>query len=691
MTERRGIAAACAALSAVAIGLVGAAGADAVRGTQFRPPVSTAKGGMVATESLAASRVARGVLARGGNAADAVVAGTFAIGVARPQSCGIGGGGFLVHRSAGGRIDSIDFREVAPAAVRPDTFAGPGPHKQFTGQRTVGVPGTVAGLAAALERHGTISLADAVAPAVALASGGVEVTASTAAELATHAPRLRRFPESARIFLGPDGAPLARGATLRQPDLARTLDGIARRGPDYFYRGPVARSIVQSMATAPQQLEGDVGLMTAEDLAAYKPTFRRPLVGTYRGHEIVTMGPPTSGGIAILQMLNLLEGTNIQQAGQSSADALHLLAETQKIAFADRNAYVGDPDQVQVPTETLISKAYADKRRDEIDPARAKTYKPGDVGAPARRTGRDLNPRASTTHLSVIDNRGNAASLTCTIEQTFGSAVVAPGTGVLLNNELTDFSDPGTANQPAPGKTPRSSMSPTIVVREGRPVLAIGGAGGARIIEGVMLGIVNLVDFGLDVAEALDAERIDAAGASLIIEEARIPSVVRDELIRRGHRLAPAGEYDARPRVNAAGFDLTLDRLLGASDPRTDAAALASGRRARGGRTAEQDARRPTVAFARPTRARDSKRRRAAILHWRARDRGTGVASAAVQVRRRVSGGGYAPWSTLAVDVTRTRLGVSSTKVGRAVQFRIRVTDRAGNVSRFDTLDYRFR
>lgn len=692
MTQARGFAATLAALMAVLMGLVAVSGAQARQGSKFRPPVSTANGGAVATESLPASRAARRILGRGGNAIDAAVAGTFAIGVSRPQSCGIGGGGFLVHRTAGGRVDTIDFREVAPAAVRADTFAGPGPHKQFTGHRTVGVPGTVAGMAEALERFGTITLAEALAPAIQLAEDGVEVTGSTAADMGTHAPRLNRFPESARIFLAEGGVPRPQGSTLRQPDLALTLRGIARNGPDYFYRGPVARSIVASMATAAQQLPGDVGLMTLEDLAAYRATVRTPLRGTYRGHEIITMPPPTSGGVAILEMLNLLEGFGLPGAGQSSADAFHVLAESQKLAFADRGAYIADPDQVPQPVEQLISKSYADARRPEIERGRAKTYRPGTFAAAARRGGADLNPRASTTHISVIDNRGNAVALTCTIEQSFGSAVTAPRTGVLLNNELTDFSDPGTANQPAPGKTPRSSMSPTIVVRDGRPVLAIGGAGGVRIIEGVLLAIVNHIDFGLDLASAIDAERIDAAGSALVIEEARVPVEVRNDLQARGQRLSPVGEYDARPRVNAAGFAPATGRLQATTDSRTDLGPLISQRRATGGTTRRADVRRPRVAFRSPRRAEDRRGRPAVILRFRTRDRGTGFAAATLQVRRRVGEGQYAPWSTVVADTRRKRLKVALPRGGaRRVRFRVRVTDRAGNVSAFKTLRYRFR
>ncbi|HEX8102684.1 MAG TPA: gamma-glutamyltransferase [Solirubrobacteraceae bacterium] len=693
MGTRRAAAAIAAALIMVAAALVAATGASAVRGGKYRPVVATKTGGVVATESLEASRVARHVLGRGGNAVDAAVSAVFAMGVTRPQSCGIGGGGFMVYRSAGGRIDALDFRETAPAAVRADTFAGPGPHKQFTGHRTIGVPGTVAGMAAALKRYGTISLADAVAPAYDLAATGFPIPGSFSGEAARQTERLRTFPETARNLLTSRGIAPAPGTKLVQTDLALTLRGIGLEGPDYFYRGPVAKAIVGSMATASQQLDGDVGLMTAADLAAYKAVWRTPVTGSYRGFGIVGMPPPTSGGVAIIEMLNLLEGYDLRAAGQSSADELHLLAEAQKLAFADRGAYLADPDQVPQPVETLTSKEYAASRRPEIDPAVAKTYKPGTVplAGAARREGRDFNPRGSTTHVSVIDARGNAVSVTCTIEQSFGSAVTAPGTGVLLNNELTDFSDPGTANEPAPGKRPRSSMSPTIVTRDARPVLAIGGAGGARIIEGVLHGIVNTVDFGQDPADALDTERIDAAGSALSIEEGRIPVAVRDDLIRRGHKLAPKGEYDVTPRVNAAGYDAVRGALVAASDPRADIGALASNRPPTGGASSDADEQSPTVRWRKPRRLEATRGRDAVRLRWRARDEGgAGIASATVQIRRRLAGGGSAPWTTVALDRRGRSLTLIATRRTRRVQFRIRVTDRAGNVSGYRTLSHRF-
>jgi len=287
--------------------------------------------------------------------------------------------------------------------------------------------------------------------------------------------------------------------------------------------------------------------------------------------------------VAIQEMLNILEGYDLAAAGQSSALADHLIAEAQKVAWADRAAYLADPAFERVPTAGLISKAYATSRRNQIDLGRARTFPAGTFPAAgpaaARAAGADAgdrNPNGSTTHVSIIDRRGNAVALTCTIEQEFGSAVMAPGTGFMLNNELTDFGDPGTANEPAPGKRPRSSMSPTIVVQGGDPVLVAGGAGGARIIMGVLSQVINTVDFGLDIAQSVDAERLDnQGGSSLNIEDARVDPAQLAALAARGHRLVREGEYGPRPRVQLAGTDPAGGRRLAVSDSRSDRAALA--------------------------------------------------------------------------------------------------------------------
>jgi gamma-glutamyltranspeptidase/glutathione hydrolase len=440
------------------------------------------------------------------------------------------------------------------------------------------VPGILLGAQKALRRYGTISLNEAIKPTEQLAREGIEVLPSLSTAMAQNADRLMLYPPAARIYLKNSTTPYAPGETLRNPSLADTLELIRRRGLDVFYGGVIAKRIVRDMKNA-GEVPGDRGIMRVGDLRGYEAKWRAPVTGGYRGYRIIGMPPPTSGGIATIQMLNLLRGFDVAGAGQSSADHLHLVAEAQKLAFADRAAYVADPDFEDVPTEELISEDYADERRDEIDPSTAKAYEPGDFGSPIADT--SDNPTGHTTHISVVDGEGNAAALTCTIEQEFGSAVVAPGTGFLLNNEMTDFGAPGTANEPEPFKRPRSSMSPTIVVKDGEPVLVVGGAGGVRIIMGVLNAIVGMVDFDLDLAHALDAERVEAAGGvtgppfPLELEDGRVDEEVEVELGLRGHTITPndESEYLIRPRVNAAGIDPETGLTVGVSDPRTDDAA----------------------------------------------------------------------------------------------------------------------
>jgi gamma-glutamyltranspeptidase/glutathione hydrolase len=555
--------------------------AHATEGSRFHPAV-TSELGVVATESPAASEVGRMVLERGGNAADAAVATVFAINVARPQSCGIGGGGFATYRRADGHVDSLDFRETAPAAFRSDTLVPDGLHKKFTGHLTVGVPGTLAGMDALLKRYGTWSLRKTLLPSIPMAAGGVDVLPSLHDSMVQNADRLRIFPASAALYLK-DGQPYPAGARLRNPDLARTFALIARKGPDAFYRGPIAKAIIKDMATA-ANIPGDDAKVVYDDFGRYEARWRDPLVGSYRGNAIVSVPPPSSGGTTLLEELNILSGYDMTSFGQSSADSLHLIAESQKLAWADRNAYVADPGFVEQPTAGLISPRYADQRRALIDVAKAQTYTAGDPkSVPARASAKqspgDLNLQGSTTHVSIVDRAGNAIALTCTIEQEFGSAVVAPGTGFLLNNELTDFGDPGTANEPAPGKRPRSSMAPTIVVRDGVPVFVVGAAGGARIIGGVADSIIAFTDYGNDVAHAVDAERIDdQTGKELVVEETRLAPGVLDDLVGRGHKVTRKGEYDIRPRVQAAGVDPGSGLRSATSDSRTDWAALAQRR-----------------------------------------------------------------------------------------------------------------
>jgi gamma-glutamyltranspeptidase/glutathione hydrolase len=561
----------CILLAAVVCGVLALVPttSTATEGSRFHPGV-TSPLGVIATESPAAAAVGRDVLEHGGNAIDAAASTVFALGVARPQSCGIGGGGFMVYRDHDGSVATLDFRETAPAAIKSDTFTGPGLYQTFTGHTTVGVPGVVAGMNAALERYGTISLRKAIAPAEHLAQDGVTVLPTLANSIAANKARIQLFPATAAQYLHADGTPYAAGETLRQPDMARSLQRIMDDGASVFYSGKIAHQIVADMQ-APK-LEGEQGLMTLKDLQAYRAKWRTPLIGSYRGREIDAMPPPTSGGTAILEMLNVLEGFDLAAAGMSSTACDYDIAEAQRIAWADRNAYLADPDFVDIPPQ-LIDKDYAAQRRAEIDPNQTHAYAPGSFPAAA---GAETNPNGSTTHMDVIDAQGNAVSLTCTIEQEFGSAVIAPHTGFLLNNELTDFSAPGTANQPAPFKRPRSSMSPTIVAQAGEPVLATGGAGGSRIIMGALATILDTIDFGQDLPHAVDAERLDDQGsARLEIEDARVDPSVLSALESKGYTLVRQGEYAIRPRVQLAGIDPLTGLRTAVSDSRSDQGSLA--------------------------------------------------------------------------------------------------------------------
>lgn len=538
---------------------------DDLRGTDFREAVRGSSG-VVATESPAASEVGISVLDNGGNAVDAAAAMIFAINVARPQSCGVGGGGFMVYRGADGEAASLDFREAAPEAMAPDTFEGDGLFNTFTGHTTIGVPGTVAGMDAALSRYGTMSLSEAVAPAESLARNGVEIQPVVADEMANNEGRLSLFPASAEQFLDENGEPYEAGETLVQTDLADTFALLAEEGADAFYEGDIAERIVADMEGAGEYPGGE-GIMTLDDLASYEAKWREPVVGEYRGAEIIAMPPPTSGGVALVEMLNILEGFDLSEPG--SADTIHRLAEAQKIAFADREEYLADPDFVDVPVEELTSEEYADERRGEISEDEAGEYEAGSFGESGE-SGEETNPDTNTTHLSVMDAAGNAVALTCTIEQSFGSAVVAPGTGFLLNNEMTDFSEAGTANEPEGGKRPRSSINPAILVEDGEPTLVVGGAGGVQIVMGSLLPIVNTVDFGMSLDEAIDAPRLDAlAPPDILLEDGRVSAAEQADLIARGHTISREGEYADLPRVQAVGVDAGTGERLATTDPRS--------------------------------------------------------------------------------------------------------------------------
>jgi gamma-glutamyltranspeptidase/glutathione hydrolase len=563
--------------SLVALSFVPGTVASATQGSRYHDGVS-GTAGVVATESPAAARAGRAVLARGGNAIDAAVTTVFALGAARPQSCGIGGGGFMVYRSPDGKVRALDFRETAGAAMKADSLSGPGLHKTFTGHLTVGVPGTLAGMASALDRFGTIPLKDALAPAEQLARGGFRVPTSLSGAMARRIKDIALWPATAKQYLK-DGAPYQPGDVLVQPDLAKSLRLIMAEGPRALYGGELARMIVRDMR-APRPETKDPGLLTVKDFAAYKPLWRTPLHTTYRGRDVYAAPPATSGGQTMIEMLNILEGFDLSSYGPSSAQAVTAISEAQKIAWADRGAYLADPAFVPQPIAQLTSKDYAAQRRAEINLGKSSSFAPGVFPAPApvaRAAGEDFNPHGSTTHVDVVDAKGGAVSVTCTIEQEFGSTVIAPGTGFLLNNELTDFSGPGTANEPAPGKRPRSSINPTIVVQDGAPVLVAGAAGGSTIIMGPTLAVIDTVDFGMTLPQAVDAERFDDQGTGkLSIEDARFTPAVLAQLTAEGYSLTRTGEYGPVPRMQLAGLAPGPNGIATAvSDSRSDRGSLA--------------------------------------------------------------------------------------------------------------------
>ena len=557
-------------------------------------PAAASRYGAVASASADASAAGIAVLAEGGNAVDAAVATVFAVGAAAQESCGVGGGGFLLYRAADGTAAALDFRETAPAGLpvafeaAPRRFAG-------AGHQVVGVPGTVAGMAAAAERYGSWPFSRLLGPAIALAERGVRLTAFQVEVLTAARDRLAAYEEARALYLDDGGrvpAPYPAGRERVQADLARTLRTLAAEGPAVFYRGSIAAAIVAEMerSRALEVPEGEKGVMTAADLASYRPVWREPLRGSYRGREVLAVPPPTSGGILVLEVLNLLEDFDLPaRTGtafrHSSANHLHLLAEAEKIAMADRNAWVADPDFVDVPTDRLISEEYAAVRRNEIDLGVAKEYPPGTFPGFGASTSAVGEGGANTHHISVVDAAGNAVAVTCSVEQRYGSAVVVPGTGILLNNQLTDFDDPGTVNEVAAGKRPRSSMSPVVVVEGGRPALVLGASGGVRIPMGVAAVISNVVDHGMDPPLAVDVARVDAQRCCTVeLEHTRVPATERRELERRGHHIDGRGQYHPLfvPLVHVAGIDRS-GRTFAVSDPRYDRGAAALDVRPQGG------------------------------------------------------------------------------------------------------------
>ena len=476
---------------------------------RFLPVI--ARNGMVVGPEQLAAEVGAQILRQGGNAIDAAVATGFALAVTYPRAGNLAGGGFmLIHLADDDRETLIDYRETAPAAASRDMFldneGNLDKQREYFSLQSAGVPGTVAGMLYALEKYGTLTREQALAPAIALARDGIPVSYSLFFEISASAQNLRKNPAAERQFFQPDGSAYAVGDIWRQPDLAWTLSEISEEGINGFYGGEVAQLITTEM-------ESGGGLITAQDLADYRVVERQPVRGTYKDFEIVSTPPPSSGGVHIVQMLNILEGYDLQAMGHNSAAYIHHLTESMKLAYADRSLYLADPDFVDVPVTQLVDKAYAEQQRQRID---SNVATPSVDIAPGQLLGSEST---ETTHYSVADRFGNVVSNTYTLNFSFGSNIVVPGTGMLLNNEMADFaSSPGSANafglvqgeanKIEPGKRPLSSMSPTIVFRAGEPWLATGSPGGSVIISTVLQTTLNAMVFDMNIATAAAEPRM---------------------------------------------------------------------------------------------------------------------------------------------------------------------------------------
>ncbi len=528
-------------------------------------PVRSAHGMVVTVESHA-TEIGASVLRQGGNAVDAAVAVGFALAVTHPSAGNLGGGGFMLIRLADGRTTFVDFRERAPLGAQSGMYvdgSGKVTRDSDIGYRASGVPGTPRGFELAHRRYGSMAWPQLLQPAVDLAAKGFPVSYGLARSLKTNEKRLSRFDDSRRIFLR-EGRFYRPGEILKQPELARTLKGLVKSGARDFYEGQTARLIARDM-----QAHG--GLITLEDLRRYQVIERAPLTGNYRGYSILTAPPPSSGGLGLLQMLGMLESTGFEKAGAGSAVATHYMAEAMRRYFADRSQYLGDPDFQPVPVLGLLDPRYISARRESILPDHATPSSALGPGLPAGRESEE------TTHYSIVDAAGNAVAVTYTLNGAYGSGVTAAGTGVLLNNEMDDFSlKPGSTNSASlayggaansiqPRKTPLSSMTPTIVLRQGKLYAVVGSPGGPTIISTVLEVLVNLIDFKMNVADAVNAPRFHHQWQpdELNVEPGFSPDTI-DRLKARGHavKVVSAQGEVASIVVSGSGFE-------GAADPRT--------------------------------------------------------------------------------------------------------------------------
>lgn len=535
------------------------------------PPIKDTTTGLAISSNELANKIGKDVLNKGGNAIDAAVAVGYALAVVHPAAGNIGGGGFAVIHLANGENITLDFREKAPLKATKDMYLDKKgnviPEASTIGYLAAGVPGTVAGMSAMLEKYGTKKLSELIAPAIELAQKGFVITQRQGETMAEAKKDFSKFASSKKYFLKKDGSSYKEGDIFVQKDLGKTLELIQKEGSKAFYHGKIADLIVKDMAK-------NGGIISKEDLANYNVVWRKPVIGNYRGYEIVSMAPPSSGGTHIIEILNVMENADIGALGFGSSKTIHIMAEAMRQAYADRSVFMGDPDFIKVPVAKLIDKAYAKKIYQNILPnAATPSFKinPG-LG--------QIHEGHNTTHYSVADKWGNAVSVTYTINASYGSAAAVDGAGFLLNNEMDDFSiKPGTpnlyglvggdANAIEPNKRPLSSMSPTIVLKDGKLFMVVGSPGGARIITTVLQVISNVIDHKMDISEAIEAPRFHMQWLpdEIRIEKYGMVQDVKDNLKKMGYQIVTK---PVMGDVNAIVIDPKTHIMYGSGDPRKE-------------------------------------------------------------------------------------------------------------------------
>ncbi|WFD79341.1 gamma-glutamyltransferase [Taylorella equigenitalis] len=538
-----------------------------------KDPIKDTTTGIVLSTHELANAVGKSVLDKGGNAIDAAVAVGYMLAVVHPAAGNLGGGGFALVHTADGKQVALDFREMAPKGALRDMYLDEQKNVvdglSITGHLSAGVPGTVKGMSELLDKYGTMNLSELIQPAIDTARNGFKLTSRQAKSFVEEKDRMLKYPATKKYFYKEDGSPYKEGEVLKQENLAKTLERISQNGPDEFYKGETADLIVKDQ-------EANKGLITKDDLANYKAVWREPVRGTYRGYDIISMSPPSSGGTHIIQILNIMENADIEKMGALSSETMHLMAEAERQAFADRSEYMGDPDFVKVPVDKLLDKAYAKRIYDRIISQKGKAI-PSDKVKPAL----DMPYESDqTTHYSVIDSKGNAVSITYTINWSFGSGAAVEGAGFLLNDEMDDFSaKPGVpnlfgavgsdANAIEGGKRPLSSMSPTLVLKDGQIFMVVGSPGGTRIITTVLQVISNVIDHKMNIQKAVAHPRFHMQWLpdELRVEDLTLVKDVENSLIERGYNLK---EKPDMGDVNAIIRDPETGIFYGGKDPRTE-------------------------------------------------------------------------------------------------------------------------